>query len=58
MLELRLYLGELDGDYVVVQISRDQWEKLMLAGKASIDDGGIRFVELILDYPKEGKGAL
>ncbi len=48
---LRIYLGELDDDFIEVPITPEQWQKLKDAGKAAIDDGGIRFMEAPLHYP-------
>lgn len=49
---LRIYLGEWGNPHfldVIITIA-DQ-EKLLEAGKASFDDGGILFTELVYNYP-------
>lgn len=53
MVTLRIYLGELDSDYIDVGITIEQWRKLLKEKRANIDDGGTKFVELLLTYPRE-----
>jgi hypothetical protein len=50
---LRLYLGEIDDECIEVEITEEQWRKLRSEKRATVDDGGIRFAELILVYEDE-----
>lgn len=50
MREIRLYLGELDSEFITIQVNEEQFELLKAAQKINIDDGGYWFTELILNY--------
>lgn len=53
---LRLYLGELDSEFITVPLSKEQRQKLIAMGKANFDDGGVLFTEIIMTY--QGKTPL
>lgn len=50
MRTLRMYLGELDDDFVEVVVTDEVFAALRFAGRVAVDDGGVWFVELVLDY--------
>jgi len=54
MRTLRLYLGELDAsEYIDVEVTEEQARLLIMYQVVGIDDGGILFTELLLDYRDE-----
>ncbi len=48
--ELRVYLGELDSEFITLAITEEQYKKLIETGKVNFDDGGILFTEIIMTY--------
>lgn len=53
MRTIRLYLGDLDSDFVEAKITESEFEKMKEEKRINVDDGGIWFVELILTYHRD-----
>lgn len=49
-MKLRLHLGEIDAEFIEVEITPEQRKKLIDTGKVGFDDGNVLFVELIMTY--------
>ncbi len=50
---IRIYLGELDDEFVEVQVTQEAFDKMRNAEKINVDDGGIWFAELIWKYTQK-----
>lgn len=48
---IRLYFDELGSEFVEAVVSERAFEALKKAEKINVDDGGVWFAELLLDYP-------
>lgn len=56
MRTIRLYMGELDSDYVEAEVTELALKRLQATGSVAVDDGGHWFIELPLTYRQASLG--